>query len=57
MDLKKKKHFTPKKEDSFLMKGKGHIDRYLKNDVSKSIVHAIKHANFQLYTVHPDGVI
>ena len=34
-----------------------HIDRYLKNGVSKSIVHMIKHANFQLYRVHPDGVI
>ena len=28
----------------------------LKNGVSK-IVHAIKHANFQLYRVRPDGVI
>ena len=34
-----------------------HIDRYLKNGVTKSIVHVIKHANFQLYRVHPDGVI
>ena len=34
-----------------------HIDRYLKNGVSKSIVCVIKHANFQLYRVHPDGVI
>ena len=29
----------------------------LKNGVSKSIVHVIKHTNFQLYRVHPDGVI
>ena len=28
-----------------------------KNGVSKIIVHAIKHANFQLYRVHPDRVI
>ena len=28
-----------------------------KNDVSESIAHVIKHANFQLYRVHPDGVI
>ena len=28
-----------------------------KNGVSKSIVHVIKHANFQLYRVHPDEVI
>ena len=34
-----------------------HIDRYLKNGVSKSIFHVIRHANFQLYRVHPDGVI
>ena len=34
-----------------------HIDRYLKNDVSRSIVHMIKYANVQLYRVHPDGVI
>ena len=32
------------------------IDRYLKNGVSKTIVHVIKHVNFQLYRVHPDGV-
>ena len=31
--------------------------RYLKNGVSKSIVHIIKHAKFQLYRVHSDGVI
>ena len=30
---------------------KRHIDRYLKNGVSKIIVHVIKHANFQLYTL------
>ena len=30
---------------------------YLRNDVLKSIVHVIKHANFQLYSVHPDGVV
>ena len=33
------------------------IDRYQKNGVSKSIVHVIKHTNFQLYRVQPDGVI
>ena len=33
-----------------------HIDSYLENGVSKSIVHVIKHANFQLHRVHPDGV-
>ena len=33
------------------------IDRYLKNGVSKTIVHVTKHVNFQLYRVHPDGVI
>ena len=31
--------------------------RCLKNGTSKSIVHVIKHANFELYGVHPDGVI
>ena len=34
-----------------------HINRYLKNGVSKSIVQMIKYANFQLYTLYPDGVI
>ena len=34
-----------------------HIDRYLKNGVSKSIVSVIKHASFQLYVVQHDGVI
>ena len=33
------------------------IDRYLKSGVLKSIVHVIKYADFQLYRVHPDGVI
>ena len=35
------------------------MDRYLqlKNGVSKSIVHVIKHVNFHLYRAHPDGVI
>ena len=28
-----------------------------RNGVSKSIVHVIKHDNFQLHRVHPDGVI
>ena len=28
-----------------------------RNGVSKSIVHVIKHANFQLHRVHPDEVI
>ena len=28
-----------------------------KNGVSKIIVRVIQHANFQLYRVHPDGVI
>ena len=32
-----------------------HIDRYLKNGVSKSIVHVTKDINFQLYRVHPAG--
>ena len=31
--------------------------RYLKNGVSKIVVHAIKHVNFQLYMVHLEGVI
>ena len=31
-------------------------DRYLKNGVSKSIIHMIKYANFQLYRVHPTNV-
>ena len=30
-----------------------HIDRYLKNGISKSIVLVVRHANFQLYKVHP----
>ena len=34
-----------------------HIDRHLKNGASKSIVHVIKHTNFQLDRVHPVGVI
>ena len=34
-----------------------HIDKFLKSGVSKIIVHVIKHASFQLYRVHPDGVI
>ena len=34
-----------------------HNDRYLKNVASKSIVHVIKHASFQLYIEHPDEVI
>ena len=29
----------------------------LKKKVSKSIVHVIKHAKFQLYRLHPDRVI
>ena len=29
----------------------------VKNGVLKSIVYVIKHVNFQLYRVHPDGVI
>ena len=33
------------------------IDRYPKNGASKSVVHLIKHANFHLYRVHPDGII
>ena len=31
--------------------------RYLKNGVSKSIVHVINYAKFQLYMVHSDRVI
>ena len=34
-----------------------HIDRYLENGVSKSIVRMIKYANFQLYRVHLNGFI
>ena len=30
---------------------------YLQNGVSESIVHVIKHANFQIYRLHPDEVI
>ena len=41
---------------SFIVNLKAH-DKYLKNGVSKNIVRVIKHANFQLYRVHPDGVI
>ena len=33
-----------------------HMDRYLKNGFSKSFVHVIKRANFQLYRVHFGGV-
>ena len=32
-------------------------DRYIKNGALKNIVRVIKHANFQLYRIHPDGVI
>ena len=35
----------------------GHIDRYLKNGVSKYIAHVIKHVNFKLYRANPEGVI
>ena len=34
-----------------------HSDIYLKIRVLKTIIHVIKDANFQLYRVHPDGVI
>ena len=34
-----------------------HIDRYLKNVVSESVINVIKHVNIQLYRAHPDGVI
>ena len=34
-----------------------HIGRYIKNGISKNIVHVMKHVNFQLYRAHPDGVI
>ena len=34
-----------------------HINRYLKNGVSESIINVIKHVNIQLYRAHPDGVI
>ena len=33
------------------------IDRYLINGVSKSIVHGIKHVNFQLNRVYSDGIV
>ena len=36
---------------------KAHRQISKKNGVSKGIVHVIKHANFQLHMVHPDGVI
>ena len=32
-------------------------ERYLKNSLSKSIAHVIKHANFQLYRAYNAGVI
>ena len=35
---------------------KAHQQISKKNGVSKIIVRVIKHANFQLYRVHPDGV-
>ena len=31
--------------------------RYLKNGVSKTIAHVMKHANFQFHRVHLDRVI
>ena len=31
-------------------------NRYLKNNVSKSVVHGIKHVNFQLYNALSDGI-
>ena len=34
-----------------------HIDRNLKNGATKSIVHVIKHTNFQPYRVQPDEII
>ena len=34
-----------------------HIDRYLKNNFPESIVHMIKHSNFQLYRAYPEEVI
>ena len=33
------------------------IDRYLKNGIPKSIVHVMKHVNFQVYRAHPDKFI
>ena len=30
---------------------------YIKGTPIKSIAHVIKHANFQLYRIHPDGII
>ena len=33
-----------------------HNYKYLKNGVSKSVVHVVKHANFPLYRIYPDGV-
>ena len=36
---------------------KGILTDIKKPRVSKSIVHVIKHLNFQLYMVHPDRVI
>ena len=33
-----------------------HNDRYLQNGASENIVLVIRHANFQLYKAHSDGV-
>ena len=41
----------------FIFNIKGTLTDILKNGVSKSIVHMIKYADFQLYRVHHDGVI
>ena len=45
------------KNDVFIKIKGTYIDRYLKNGVSKSIFHVIKHVDFRVYRAHPDGVI
>ena len=53
---KKNVHTVRKLIDLFNEKLR-HIDKYLENGVSISLVYMIKLANFQLYTQHPDGFI
>ena len=49
--------WTYHKERSFASNYFIILKKCLKNGISESIVHVIKHANFQLYRVRPDGVI
>ena len=39
------------------LKGHSQISKTIEKVVSKSISHVIKYTNFQLHSVHPDGVI